>query len=82
MAKKTKMELLRQIESATGTLDFCEFIIDPKNSRTTPDEIGFHLREYFKVLGIFEDEWRTWLLQKMQEAREAKIEALKKEICG
>lgn len=54
-----------------GTLDYCEFVIDPENEYTElPDELWETVQSYFDLLGMTTDEMREWLLNKLREERE------------
>lgn len=53
-----------------GSLDFCEFCVDPKNDKTRGwAEAQMWCFEYLNLLGLSHTEKRAWLLEKMKEER-------------
>lgn len=64
---------LKEMEhkSNTGSLDFCEFCVDPKNDKTRGwAESQMWCFEYLDLLGLSSDEKRQWLLDSMKKERE------------
>lgn len=80
MDKKEAKRLLRQIESARGSLDFCEFVVDPENKNSDAFQIGACVKDFYKTLGIDEKEWRQMLVTQMRAARQARESWLKSEV--
>ncbi|MCM1323212.1 MAG: hypothetical protein NC218_03415 [Acetobacter sp.] len=80
MNLKEKQQLLKQIKSARGSLDFCEFVVDPDNKNSDAFEIGACVKDFYKTLGIDESEWREMLLTQMRAARQARESWLESEV--
>lgn len=80
MNKKEAKKLLKQIESACGSLDFCEFVVEPDNKNSDAFQIGACVKDYYKTLGIDEKEWRQILVTQMRAARQARESWLKSEV--
>lgn len=80
MNKKEAKKLLKQIESARGSLDFCEFVVEPDNKNSDAFQIGACVKDYYKTLGIDEKEWRQILVTQMRSARQARESWLKSEV--
>lgn len=58
-------------EDYQGSLDFCEFCVDPANDNTRGwAEAQMWAFEYLDTLGLSADEKRQWLLDNMQKERE------------
>lgn len=58
-------------EDYQGSLDFCEFCVDPANDNTRGwAEAQMWCFEYLTSLGLSSDEKRQWLLDNMKKERE------------
>lgn len=80
MNKKEKKKLLKEIDSHKGSLDFCEFVVEPENNRSDAFQIGACVMDYYKTLGIDEKEWRQMLVTQMRAARQARESWLRSEV--
>lgn len=57
-------------EDYQGSLDFCEFCVDPDNDNTRGwAEAQMWAFEYLEMLGLSADEKRQWLFDNMKKER-------------
>lgn len=75
-----KMENVRKVvehmkrENYEGSLDFCEFCVDPANDNTRGwAEAQMWTFEYLEMLGLTADEKRQWLLDNMKKERDKRF---------
>lgn len=62
---------MKDIRKYRGSLDFAEFVIDPKNKDTTPAQLGHAITDCVELLN--EEDWslfRLHILQEIQWRRE------------
>lgn len=53
-----------------GSLDYAEFVLDPKNKGSTYDQMEDAVRDYLQILGILTaEDLREWILEKLKEER-------------
>lgn len=71
-----RVNTLQELENATGTLDFLEFLVSPSNELTDEENLIFAIMDYFSILGFSSDEVRQYILQEMQMFRKQKYHEL------
>lgn len=57
------------ISCSQGALDYAEFVIDPYNPNSTPEQIIECAINYLGTLGLTRFQMREWLLEKLEEER-------------
>lgn len=52
---------MKNTRNYCGSLDFAEFIIDPTNERTSPEEFGAMIGSYIRIIGGWENgDWEDF----------------------